>query len=98
VYKYPISHHIFHNLKCVNFEGYDNSLTAPFYGDFKINFIRIKGGGKSAVKQIISYGETGFFESIKIKNSLKIWKVNVHNYLFLLQNISIYVKEGYFYF
>lgn len=69
--RYPIPHHLFEDLICRDFEWPGRPIGGTFEGDFKINFIRVKGEGKKAISEAQSYESLNMFEIIKIKNTFR---------------------------
>lgn len=72
--RYPILHKLFHKLKCREFNFYGKNgmpISKEFDGDFVIDFVRIKGKGKLAIKKLEAYESIGLFEKLKIKNIFK---------------------------
>ena len=69
--RYPIPHHLFHNLKCRSFSSYNEPVSETFDGDFVITFIRINGRSKAAIKEARKYEEIGPIEALEIKHEFK---------------------------
>ncbi|MFH1053149.1 MAG: hypothetical protein V1740_01915 [Candidatus Woesearchaeota archaeon] len=67
---YPIPHHLFTNILCRDFDSSGNPISDPFEGDFMINLKRIRGGGKLAVKTLMTIDHINASEDIKIKNTI----------------------------